>query len=221
LIFIVWSKDISQAQELLRHTLKARNKDLPASCLRFDPVLHITDLDSRENEYPLSGDPLFFENKLYEFDFQFQANRFITVPVIKHRLTSIEDAFHYSGNSLRGSINFGNDVGWFKLILSYQLNGKEHSQAISFKVLPTKMDIETDLSDIQQVIDTQYPLLRFSFAQKTEQELARSRKPHERFPLLWLSQFESLRLELEKGVKQVLQCNHSAHFFDFHHGSVF
>ncbi|RLA20607.1 MAG: hypothetical protein DRQ62_10365, partial [Gammaproteobacteria bacterium] len=206
---IVWSKDISQAQELLRHTLKARNKDLPVSCLRFDPVLHITDLDSLENEYSLSGDPLFFENKLYEFDFQFLANRLITAPVIKHHLISIEDAFHYSGNSLRGSINFGNDVGWFKLVLHYQLNGKEIVQAISFEVLPTKMDIETDLSDIQQVIDTQYPLLRFSFAQKTEQELARSNKPHERFPLLWLSQFESLRLELKKGIKQILQSPHS------------
>src|SRR5690606_34260640 len=114
-------------------------------------------------------------------------------PIIKHRLQAIEEAFHYSGQSLRGSLNFGNDVGWFKLVLCYQLNAKEIVQAISFEVFPTKMDIETDLSDIQQIIDKDYPLFRFSFAQKTEQELARSRKPHDRFPLLWLSQFESLR----------------------------
>ena len=206
---IVWSKDISRSQELLRHTLEARHKELPATCLRFDPIIHITDLDSRESEYPISGEPLFFENKLYEFDFQFQANRGITAPVIKHRLSSIEDAFHYSGNSLRGSITTGNHIGWLKLVLSYQLDGKEHSQAISFEVLSTKMDIESDISYIQKIIDTQYPLLRFSFAQLTEQELTRSRKPHERFPLLWLSQFESLRSELEQGIKQILQSPHS------------
>lgn len=206
---IVWSKDVRQAQKLLSHTLKARNKEFPVTCLRFNPILHITDLDSRESEYSLPGAPVFFENKLYEFDFQFQVDRLVTEPCIKHRLSNIEDAFHCSGNSLRGSINFANHIGWFKLILNYQLNGKEHTQAISLEVLPTKMDIETDLSKIQQDIDRVYPLLRFSFAQITEQEFSRSRKPHERFPLLWLSQFESLRLELEKGIKHILQSPHS------------
>lgn len=206
---VVWSKEISQSQKRLTHTLEARAKVLPTTCLRFDPILYLTDLDSQENEYNLPGAPVFFENKLYEFDFQFQKNRLISMPSIKHRLQSIEDAFHYSGNSLRGSINFGNHIGWFKLILSYQLNTTKYTQAISFEVLPTKMDIETDLSKIHQDIDKDYPLLRFLFAQKTEQALARSRKPHERFPLLWLSQFESLRIELETGVKHILQAPHS------------
>ena len=206
---VVWSKDICQSQKKLSRTLSARNKELPKTCLRFNPLLHIVDLDSRERQYNYSDMPLFFENKLYEFDFQFQTGRLTTEPGIKHRLQAIEDAFHYSGNSLRGSINFGNAVGWFKLVLIYRLNDKEFVQAISFEVFPTKMDIETDLLSIQQIIDKQYPLFRFSFAQKTEQELARSRKPHEGFPLLWLSQFESLRKELDKGIKQILQSPHS------------
>ncbi len=206
---IVWSKDISQSQKLLSHTLNNRKTALPATRLRFDPLLHLTDSDSRESDFICSDAPLFFENKLYEFDFQFKVAQLAREPVIKHRLQAIEDAFHYSGQSLRGSLNFGNDVGWFKLVLCYRLNDKEIVQAISFEVFPTKMDIETDLSDIQQIIDKNYPLFRFSFAQKTEQELARSRKPHERFPLLWLSQFESLRKELEKGVKHILRAPHS------------
>ncbi|NOT84012.1 MAG: DUF2357 domain-containing protein [Methylococcaceae bacterium] len=203
---VVWSKDVSQAQTLLAHTLNARSKALPLTRMRFDPILHLTDWDSRETEWNLR-EPVFFENKLYEFDFQFLRNS--AEPSIKHRLKSIEDAFHFSGQSLRGSVNFGNDVGWFKLELHYQLNEKVHIQALAFEVLPTKMDLETDLSAIQQIIDTQYPLFRFSFAQKTEQELARSRKPHERFPLLWLAQFEGLRLALEKGIKHILQAPHS------------
>ncbi|OQK16514.1 hypothetical protein AU255_00990 [Methyloprofundus sedimenti] len=206
---VVWSKDISQSQKMLNHTLSTRKTKPPNTCLRFDPLLHIVDLDSRESQYICSDKPLFFENKLYEFDFQFQERRFSGEPVIKHRLQAIEDAFHFSGNSLRGSLNFGNAVGWFKLELNYELNSRCIAQAISFEVFPIKMDIETDLSAIQQIIDKQYPLFRFSFAQKTEQELSRSRKPHERFPLLWLSQFESLRLELESGIKKILQAPHS------------
>ena len=206
---VVWSKDISQSQKQLTQTLHARNKTTPSTVLRFNPSLYFADLDCRENEYYIDGNPLFFENKLYEFDFQFLAGRISGEPIIKHRLQTVEDAFHYSGNSLRGSVNFGNHIGWFKLLLNYQSNEKNVEQAISFEVLPTKMDVSTDLANIQQIIDAQYPLLHFSFAQKTEQELGRSRKPHERFALLWLSQFESLRLELEKGIKKILQAPHS------------
>jgi hypothetical protein len=121
---VVWSKDISQSQKQLNRTLSTRHKKQPGTHLRFNPLLHIIDLDSRESQYTYSDEPLFFENKLYEFDFQFHVGRLPTNPVINHRLQAIEDAFHYSGNSLRGSINFGNAVGWFKLILNYRLNDK-------------------------------------------------------------------------------------------------
>ena len=206
---VVWSKDISPSQKQLTQTLSARKKAIPSTVLRFNPLLYLAALGRREYKYCIEGEPLFFENKLYEFDFQFLTGQFSGTPVIKHRLQTVEDAFHFSGNSLRGSVNFGNHIGWFKLLLNYQSNGKNIEQAISFEVLPTKMDVSTDLVNIQQIIDTQYPLLHFSFAQKTEQELGRSRKPHEKFALLWLSQFESLRLELEKGVKKILQAPHS------------
>ncbi|NQY26417.1 MAG: DUF2357 domain-containing protein [Piscirickettsiaceae bacterium] len=207
---LVWSKDVTSAQTQLKKTLAQRDKTSPVTFFRFDPVLYLADTDKLEASYIASDDVLFFENKLYEFDFQFHHPKQLhDSPVIKHRLQAVEDAFHYSGNSCRGSINFGNHIGWFKLVLEYQLQDKIVSQAISFEVLPTKMDVETDLAEIQQVIDQEYPLFRFSFAQKTEQELARSRKPHERFPLLWLAQFESLRKDLEKGIKQILQAPHS------------
>ncbi|NOQ63723.1 MAG: DUF2357 domain-containing protein [Methyloprofundus sp.] len=202
---VVWSKNIEPAQAMLKRTLKARNKPCPVSCLHFEPLLQ---LEAPLNQYTLD-EAIFFENKLYEFDFQFQSGRDINAPTISHRLKSIEDAFHYSGNSLRGSLNFSNHIGWFKWVLTYQQNKKQIVQAISFEVLATKMDSATDLISIQQVIDKDYPLLRFSFAQPTEQALAQSNKPYERFPLLWLAQFESLRLELEKGLKQILQAPHS------------
>ena len=206
----VWSHDIAHAQRLLGNTLSSKGKALPESCFRFNPPLYLINEDAVVDSYVVSSSPLFFENKLYEFDFQFQANRKISEARVKHRLRRVEEAFHSIGNSLRGSLNFGNHIGWFKLEITYRNHkNKLISQKISFEVLPTKMDLAEDISHIHQVIDKQYPLLRFSFVQKTEQELARSRKPHERFPLLWLSHFQSLRLELEKAIKHILHNPHS------------
>jgi uncharacterized protein len=53
------------------------------------------------------------------------------------------------------------------------------------------------------------PLWRFLFAQKTEHELAKSRKSYERFPLLWLALFRSIRDELDNAVKQICRSPHS------------
>jgi len=98
---VVWSKDISSSQKQLSQTLHARSKAIPSTVLRFNPPLYFSDLDCREDEYCMGGNPLFFENKLYEFDFQFLAGRISGEPIIKHRLQTVEDAFHYSVNSLR------------------------------------------------------------------------------------------------------------------------
>ena len=45
----------------------------------------------------------------------------------------------------------------------------------------------------------------FLLRKKTDQELAKSRKPHERCALLWLAHFERLREELQKGIQRI--CN--------------
>lgn len=215
----VWVKDTTDRLRVLEKTLKARDRTLPASALYLSPPLRVEDV-SPTSTTPLDApvaelslpEPLFFENKQYEFEFIFGADISLTQPPkAVHRLAAIEDSFHFSkkARSLRGSINFGNDVGWFRLGLRYTVAGKEQSQNLSFEVLPTKMAMDTDLAAIHGVIDKAYPLWRFSFAQRTEQELARSHKPHERFALLWLAHFKKLRNKLEVGVQLVLRAPHA------------
>lgn len=209
---VVWTKHTEKAATRLRQTLAVRGKTPPATLMRFSPDLLITAEDQAFSEFPVAETPLFFENKQYEFDFRFYRGRCDSAsPVIRHRLQLVEDAFHYSerSQSLRGSINFGNDVGWFRLRLAYTLNGKPTEQSLSFEVMPSKMDLHSDLDQIQQTIDQQYPLWRFALSNKTETELERSQKPHERFPLLWLAQFESLRYELQDGIRQIVNAPHS------------
>lgn len=155
--------------------------------------------------------PVFFENRLYEFEFVFKdsvGNK--PEPQVIHRLRQVTDAFHFKhGKFLSGTINFGNDVGWFRFSVRYSTGAGEIEWPISLLVLPTKMDLQSDMNAILSAVDRQYPLWRFSISGKTEQELSESRKPHERFPLLWLAQFKDLRAEFEEAVRRILEAPHS------------
>jgi len=205
----VWSRDISAAQRQLRSTLKLRGSESGCQEIRFNTTNLIgnTPLACISNEGLFLKDPIFFENKLYEFEFQFHKN--VTEQKVIHRLVSVEESFREVVNGLRGSLNFGNDVGWFKFVLQYLIDGKIVEESFSFLVFPTKLDMLKDLDEINSSIDQIYPLWRFSFAQKTDQELAQSNKAHERFPLLWLALFQSLRLELLRNIRVILNTPHS------------
>lgn len=217
----VWVKDNSDRLQVLHKTMAGRGRAVPASKLYLSPpskVAVIEPVTEHGESTGLSSElvlpaPIFFENKEYFFEFSFSdLSGFTGNPKIVHRLVAIEDSFHFSkkSNSLHGSINFGNDVGWFRLGLRYKAeDGQERLQTISFEVLPTKMAMDSDMAAIHQAIDTAYPLWRFSFAQKTEQELARSHQKHERFALFWLAHFKQLRDRLEDAVKLVIRAPHS------------
>ena len=213
----VWAKDLAKPQALLAKTHADRGIELSPSILRFSPALKVFELmpsDQALTEQVLTelslSEPLFFENKHYEFEFLFSKSvNEMPKPKLVHRLSSIEDSFHYKHRTLRGSINFGNDIGWFRLGVRYQVAGRLITQYLSFEVQPTKMVMSTDLKDMYEAIDKLYPLWRFSLVQKTDQELAQSRKPHERFPLLWLAHFQRLRLDLEKGIKRICNAPHT------------
>lgn len=205
----VWSRDVETPRRQLQQTLAVRGgKQLPPSRIRLAPA----EGADANGQLFVSGEaslpePIFFENRQYDFEFEFVEG--VTGQQVHHRLRVVEDCFHQRGRLLRGNINAGNDIGWFRLALSYRRVGKPVEQNLSFEVLPTKMDMENDLQNILQVVDKEYPLWRFSLAQKTELELAQTRKPHEQFPLLWLAHFKALRGELENSIKQVINAPHS------------
>ena len=205
----VWSRDVAPAQRQLKATLAARGVDQQHQEVRlntsgFKSVQPVVRMDQAGLALQ---ETIFFENRSYEFEFTFAKG--VRNPTVTHRLNAVQDAFRDTGAALRGTINFGNDIGWFRLGLTYQLDGRQLEDHIAFEVLPTKMDMATDLNGINAAIDKVYPLWRFSFAQKTDQELSRSRQPHERFPLLWLALFQSLREELLKQVRIVCNAPHS------------
>jgi hypothetical protein len=135
---------------------------------------------------------------------------------IQHKLVNIHDAFRFTVPRnehdlprLYGVINTANDIGWLRLPLQYGFaNSNVKSLAISVEVLPVKMDMHSDLTAMYQTIDREFPLWRFSLAEKTEQSISRSMKLGY-FPLLWLAHFEQLRAKMVKGLKIISQSPHS------------
>jgi len=205
----VWSKDISAPKVQLNSICVSRGIPVPVQSIRFSGQFissHPLPSAQQANFLKLE-DPIFFENRSYEFEFSFQNE---AVPnAVLHRLNSVCDAFRLTENKLRGTVNFGNDIGWFRLVVAYESNAQRHEDAIAFEVFPVKMDMTSDLGKIHAEVDRQYPLWRFSLVQKTDQELAQSRRPHERFPLLWLAQFKALKDELLDQVKLVCNAPHN------------
>lgn len=207
----VWSKDVTQSRQQLAKTFSSRGLDYPAQDIQM-PVAHLkactpfacvfeTGLQLKE--------PILFENKSYEFSFKFLDE--VEAADVTHYLASVNDSFRLVDSTLRGTINFGNNIGWFRFSVKYRLieQSSWKSFSIALQVVPLKMDMEHDLEQINQMIDSEYPLWRFSFVQKTDQNLNRTKRPHERFPLLWVAQFNSLCDELLRQIKYVCNSPHN------------
>lgn len=156
--------------------------------------------------------PIFFENTSYQIEWLFLQR--VQGARINHRSKTVCDSFIFTPSEdsfsakLSGTINTGNDVGWLRLPLTFELDGKTHTQHIAFEVLPTKMALHQDLPAMYQDIDKIYPLWRFSLVEKTEQDSAETKQRHQ-FPLLWLANFSHLRNKLTHALKVISQAPHS------------
>lgn len=215
----VWTRDNDTPKKLLSAVLKERSSELPTEKICFSFSLsendsfkflnadHPVEPKTSEIEIP---EPLCYENRDYEFEFRFRKG---SLPnrknPVSHRLKEVESRFRSKDNSVRGVLNFENNIGCFKLGISYSCEGKPLKDTISFRVYPTKMDMKEDLDKICEEIDSVYPLWRFSLAQKTDSYLSRSNKHHESFELLWTAQFRSLAQELAGAVKLICRSPHN------------
>ncbi|WP_042152500.1 MULTISPECIES: restriction endonuclease-like protein [unclassified Pseudoalteromonas] len=157
--------------------------------------------------------PIFFENTQYQFEWVF-FNDNVDQASIAHPLKTIANSFRFaakrkhSAASLIGTINTGNDIGKLSLPLTYQVESETKSAHLILEVLPTKMQLHSDLPAMYRCIDKSFPLWRFSLAEKTEQDAAKSQH-RGNFPLLWLAQFKVLREQLESALKVISNSPHS------------
>lgn len=221
----VWTRNLENRVKTLTNTLKVRDEVLDDLQITLSGKILVQEVTVRETKLPaesisesavLLPKPVFFENLSYEFEFIFEKSIHSDKkhkPQTRHSLSAINDVFHSVNrrgvNSLRGAVNFRNDIGWFRLPLRYWKEGRQIDIALSFQVLPTKMDLKNDLAAIHARIDEHYPLWRFAIAERTEQETGSSNKHSDVFPLFWISLFKELQAELNNGIKLILHSPHS------------
>ncbi len=223
---IISCHNLLARQQTYFDMLKRRGDEVPVSKLLFKPATSLQtavvestlDVEVSEVENSLVSElalanPLFFENTHYQFEWYFY-NDDVKKASVAHRLQSVAQAFRfapkrkYNAASLIGTINTGNDIGQLCLPLTYEIGNESHTVQLTLEVLPTKMQLNTDLPAMYQRIDDVFPLWRFSLAEKTEQNAAKSQH-RGNFPLLWLAQFKTLRLQLETALKVIANSPHS------------
>ncbi|PCI54848.1 MAG: hypothetical protein COB45_07640 [Gammaproteobacteria bacterium] len=206
--------------------LKRRGDKHIPNALHFKPEIKLQSLSTasvtaKENENiatPLIKEltlpkPIFFENTQYQFEWVF-FNEEVLQAAITHPLKTIANSFRFaakrkhSAASLIGTINTGNDIGKLTLPLTYQVANETKLAHLTLEVLPTKMQLHSDLPAMYRCIDKSFPLWRFSLAEKTEQDAAKSQH-RGNFPLLWLAQFKVLREQLEAALKVISNSPHS------------
>jgi uncharacterized protein len=219
----VWCNDISARQNMLKKTMYKHGKVVSPSQILFSEPLNVelnlsspsasTEALTQTLSVPFI-EPVFFENTQYQFEWVF-SNTNIVDASVNHKLTAIYDAFRFTRSAktgearLFGVINTANDIGWLRLPLRYSLeSGQSKTISLSFEVMPVKMDMHSHLITMYQTIDREYPLWRFSLAEKTEQSVSRGLKLGY-FPLIWLAHFEQLRAKMMSGLKVISQSPHS------------
>jgi len=206
--------------------LKRRGDEHIPNALYFKPEISLQSLspntvfvNENQNIFPsqmeamLLAKPLFFENTQYQFEWVF-FNDDVVQASIAHPLQNISNSFRFaskrkhSAASLIGTINTGNDIGKLTLPLTYQVSKEIKLAHLTLEILPTKMQLHSDLPAMYRCIDNSFPLWRFSLAEKTEQDAAKSQH-RGNFPLLWLAQFKMLREQLEVALKVIANSPHS------------
>ncbi|MBA0217771.1 DUF2357 domain-containing protein [Pectobacterium brasiliense] len=232
----IWCNDIAKRQQVYRNTLAKRVQHADAlhpsvensvgSAVRFSPAMDLQEvavLDETlisetlgnsprvQSESITLREPLFFENAQYQFEWVFFNE--VEQAALTHRVRLVNEGFRFAAKKrdiparLTGTVNTGNDVGWMRLPLSYRRAGQDYRFTLAFEVLPTKMDLHRDLPEMYRVLDKNYPLWRFSLAEKTEQDAEQSKQRGD-FPLLWLANFTALRQRLEQSLKIISQAPH-------------
>lgn len=218
----LYGPDVGGKQRALSKTMASRSKVPPLGVIVFDQLLHVVSFSLEQGSAQvnaevgalISPDALLFENTDYMFELVFKHySESEPLPQITHKLAAIQSSFRTKklGNQLlvSGTLNFGNNIGWFSLPFSYNNNGLLQSIAVKFVVLPTKMDMGSDLQVIYQRLDKEYPLWRFAFGNTTESTADAKRQSNSNFPLLWQARYTSLRNKFEESIRILLNSPHS------------
>jgi hypothetical protein len=222
----IWANNVEDRQKVYFDTIDKKNYFhrfseviISSSCEFQDapqvmgrPIYIETTATSKYAKVPIFK-PVFFENIEYQVELLFFENE-VKDAVLCHELKSVNDKFRFSKKRntipprLTGVFSTANNLGWFVFPFKYKVGEAWRELEVQIEVLPTKIDLHQDLPVMYRKIDTEYPLWRFSLAEKTKQSSSQS-KERGYFPLLWLANFNLLREQFEQGLKVITYSPHN------------
>lgn len=149
--------------------------------------------------------PVFFETRYFvrcDFDGSVSDARVV------HRMASVSDAFDFEKGTLVGVLDFVNSPGKFRFVIEYKRGGVWHSLNLEWMVVSEKMDVETDLKRITDVIKKASPSLVHAFLAKTLTSAQVGPDGNRQDDNLWFSLFEKVFDELRTAVELIVNRPH-------------
>lgn len=154
-------------------------------------------------------DGFFFDNADYEVYAKTEGN-FRNIRVVsRFRADEGDRKFaRYEGGRVRsGTLNFGNDIGWFEFSLAYDDEaGTSHAYTFTGEVLSQKLDSRRDFKTLLEDVEHRYALLAADYLKNTFHAFDRTEKKGEDTPdLVWWNLFEAERNRFFKAVRTILE----------------
>ena len=149
--------------------------------------------------------PVFFETRYFvRCDFHGS----VSDARVVHRMASVSDAFDFEKGTLVGVLDFVNSPGKFRFVIEYKRGGVWHSLNLEWMVVSEKMDVETDLKRITDVIKKASPSLVHAFLAKTLTSARVGPDGNRQDDNLWFSLFEKVFDELRTAVELIVNRPH-------------
>lgn len=161
--------------------------------------------DKGKNSSCVEDLPVFFETRYFvrcDFDSSVSDARVV------HRMASVSDAFDFEKGTLVGVLDFVNSPGKFRFVIEYKRGGVWHSLNLEWMVVSEKMDVETDLKRITDVIKKASPSLVHAFLAKTLTSARVGPDGNRQDDNLWFSLFEKVFDELRTAVELIVNRPH-------------
>jgi predicted component of viral defense system (DUF524 family) len=108
---------------------------------------------------------------------------------------------------LYGNLNFGNDIGKFRLCLKYNVNNVPLEFVFEFEIFPVKLNYKRDYFKIIDDIQKAYPLLVLDFLRKTFTGLSKGNELNHEF--IWWHIFQTIYNQLQKELNFILNKPHN------------
>ncbi|WP_117144166.1 DUF2357 domain-containing protein [Pseudomonas coronafaciens] len=195
------------------YVLRLQLNSAPLEVEAFGVAVEVTEVSERCNFVLRLPLPFFFENYHYNFEWVFRSGQ-VSNAIVASDLVKVNDGFTFllgrAGYPARlvGSVLTGNDLGWSRLpVVVYKNDIVYEKLVLEFEVLSTKLDVRTDLMSMYALIDSEFPLWRFSIAERTRQG-GKSTAATTVFPLVWLVRFQELLRKVEAGFKTIINSPH-------------